>query len=1504
MKPKLWTMLLISCSLLAQAWFQNAAAQQARHETRPRQLWAIIVGVGAPHDPGVRAQSGPETVRQALDVLAWLGGMAGWDRSHLLLLTDLGGNENPGTSRRPAPNITPSRKNLDWAFQEWLASRARPGDIIVFYFAGQSRVLVPVNPLDAPEYYLLPTDVHLGDLPARGWSLDRALDGFARQGKYQMVCWLATALQAQQAEGDRNVSPADLIRLSRDWLRRLVRWPAVTAWLAADRPSLLGTSGPSVPFTTALLAGLGDKTRKPNLASCLQSLHRDSRLKLGGFQSIGGVPPDLTLWADQVGVPAKQPRPEMVLQVGHADRILDIASSPDSSTIYTSSQDSTIRVWSPDQKALLRVLTGHAVGTTALALSRNGRWLASGGGMGEVLVHDLANDLARVPIARQPGGGGARVVQVVMLPDGSHFVTVDRKGASFLWDLGKPSLSFAPWIEGTSCLKVVAEGSAGVGAALALCGDGTVRVFNASGAALRTFKDLGGRPTTLAISTDGRLAAIGFDQGRVVVRAIDGEPVLDRYLATGAIVQLVFSASNDLAVGHEQGARLIELAAGHKDGADSELIAGSGLERLSFSPDGRFLAACTRDTGMLKVWKREAGGAVQPIIDEPRAGVLSLRFSSDSRSLITGSKLGSLKRWALEDRDQARGWTVPANRGKIRHITSSPSRRFLVMIDELRQTHLWDLGQRSCRRLSGAWVDGVFLSDETLILAGVAGADQPGRLVRVNPRTMKQDGGFFARTGGDFSIPPDTGFETVALSPDGKRVAASASRFQEPLVCVWETSTGRLTHWIASAALVDPVISLSFTSDAAKLATGGNSPTVKLWDLQGQGAINRAAVTFEDPAGREVAAVGVRPGSSRQLVSGQTDGRLLLWSWADGKTTQRVPSQILAERYFPGPFAAIAFSHDGRYVAAAGAGPMIWLAEMEPRVRPIRDLGTPPHHFEQVNTLEFWPDWSESFRLALLSLMQPGVPVILNPPRPPVLISGSDDTTIKFWDLKRRALMAIFCLASTDAGTPDSPRPIAAREPQWVLYTPDGHFDASPKGRELVRFRQGDLGLRMEQFDSTKLYSFDLTDNLRSGRPLEPASLQQPPPLAIDPPPRNDPKVPQTRLTLSLGSMELKDVRLYHNGVPVSVGLEGAAAPLPERTQIAVRLVPGMNRFYAMASQDGAFDSRSQEVEIVYDGPAEPGRLHVLALGVGGYERERLNFAKRDAEQISKVLHERGIGAGQKRGVRILLTDDQVTAANVTRAFSEIVREVKGNPQDTVVLFLAGHTGVFEEYRFCLLLPHYPFPRESPLLVASRFANPPLAPGATLLPEHLLPLSALTVQLMRLDALNRLVIVDACQAEAILADPQVEAIRKWMEISSRKARTSYLMATRRGEPALEIEPLRHGLFTYTLLRGMGEISPREERPEIARLKLRPNADFDGDGVISIAELDAYAKEVLPPIAELFPQLPDLVVKREAEEVALRGPRSNNADRLDQSLGLQTAPLSFPLIRITQGAKAE
>ena len=112
-------------------------------------------------------------------------------------------------------------------------------------------------------------------------------------------------------------------------------------------------------------------------------------------------------------------------------------------------------------------------------------------------------------------------------------------------------------------------------------------------------------------------------------------------------------------------------------------------------------------------------------------------------------------------------------------------------------------------------------------------------------------------------------------------------------------------------------------------------------------------------------------------------------------------------------------------------------------------------------------------------------------------------------------------------------------------------------------------------------------------------------------------------------------------------------------------------------------------------------------------------------------------------------------------------------------------------------------------------------------------------------------IVDACQAEAIHVDPKVRAIRKWMELSSRKGRTQYLMGARRGELALEASALAHGLLTYALLRGMQARLPQEPE-EVKALALPADADFNRDGIVSTDELDAYSKQVLPQLAGIFP----------------------------------------------------
>ena len=589
------------------------------------------------------------------------------------------------------------------------------------------------------------------------------------------------------------------------------------------------------------------------------------------------------------------------------------------------------------------------------------------------------------PIARQPHEPGVRVTQVAMLPDGTHFVTTDRKGEAFLWDLGKPSIAPIRWLEGIACQKVASGGSAGQGAAAALGGDGTVRLFGASGADGSTLALPGCQPSAVSVSPTGSLLGVGCEDGVVVVRDLKNGQQISKKLAEGPIEQLAFSTLNFVAVGHARGTKLLELKDGPLAGTETDLT-NDAAEKLVFSPDGSLLAACVRNTGLLKVWKLNDGGPPRELLNQPGASVLSMAFSSDGRTLITGTKLGSVKMWQLDNLREPDGWTTPANRGKVKQLAASPGRGSLLLFNELRQAYLWNLGERSCRRLAGSWSAGVFVGEDTLVLAGGVEPGQPGRLVRFDRRTMMPDGSYFSRSSGAFKIPADVSFETIVLSADGTRVAASAARTQVPLVCVWETSSGRLTHWIDDPVLTHPAYSLSFSSDGRWLVTGGDSKRAELWDLSSrQGAMETAAVTFQDAMTGDMTCVQLRPGSHRQMVSGHSDGRLLLWTWDEGETRQESPAQVLAERFFSGAVHAITFTPDGRYLAAAGVGTRIWLAEMEPRVRPIRDLGTPPHHFEQISALAAWPDWSGPVRFLLSRMLTPGLPVVAMPPRPPML---------------------------------------------------------------------------------------------------------------------------------------------------------------------------------------------------------------------------------------------------------------------------------------------------------------------------------------------------------------------------------------------------------------------------------------------------------------------------------------------------------------------------------------
>jgi hypothetical protein len=512
-----------------------------------------------------------------------------------------------------------------------------------------------------------------------------------------------------------------------------------------------------------------------------------------------------------------------------------------------------------------------------------------------------------------------------------------------------------------------------------------------------------------------------------------------------------------------------------------------------------------------------------------------------------------------------------------------------------------------------------------------------------------------------------------------------------------------------------------------------------------------------------------------------------------------------------------------------------------------------------------------------------------------MIASGGDDTTVRLWTLDARTRKAT--LLGTLVAVPAAPDEVIGgnrfaafpTRAEWIAFTPEGIYDSSLDGDRMISFIIGSVVQPLEQF-SERFHKYRLTEDLRLGARPQPPTITPPPSLVIDPLPGPDLKNRDTELRISLGDRKLKpeDVRLYQNGVPVQIGSDFRA--LDERGHYAARvhLRSGLNRFYVMASREGDIDARSEDMEVRFDGQNDPGRLHVVALGVNSYARNSLRFASLDAQQLADHLHRNGIEGVDRPGRKIVLTDGDVTARSVDDAFATVRREVKGRPEDVVVVFMAGHTDVLKDTagreRFSLLLKPFPFPQNAPMLAMNRGVGVG-GNGEALPPGVDLPFTAVYHNLSRLDALQRLVIIDACQAEAIFNDPDVQRIQRVLDRDTHRARTSYLLAARRGEPANEAAVLEHGLLTYVLLRGMDAPGLRPLPVPLAPFDEMPNADRNRDGTVTSRELREYADRTLPILASRLPEL------AQRGGVAAAPPRP-------QALRLQTADsVGFRLITL-------
>jgi WD40 repeat protein len=423
-----------------------------------------------------------------------------------------------------------------------------------------------------------------------------------------------------------------------------------------------------------------------------------------------------------------------------------------------------------------------------------------------------------------------------------------------------------------------------------------------------------------------------------------------------------------------------------------------GINVIAFSRDGAQMVAAGR--GGVMAWDAKTGGLLHAFGEgtgTPTEGSM-FAISPDGRRAVSGKQ--TLKLW-----DVATGKSLHDFVG-LAHPTValavSPDGKRLLIGDTARTMRVWNVA--TGRPVQSGNLRGDAYTTPDFKIAAVNEAQ--GRTTAVT-----RDGARLQLWDADKGqkISAIEGFSTdgtpVAISADGSRVAAGGNMqslesgdrsFLQYRVTVWDAANGQRVRDFKGH--VGGLLSLAFSPDGSRMASGGKNGDVMLWDLV-TGDLVRSLEAKSKPGedsplrqvSNAVTAVAFSPDGKLLLSAGHEGTKMYLWNASSGRPVRSWEAQP--------QIAALAFSADGTLVASGGADSHIHLWE----VATGRLVHTFAGHAGRVTALAFSRDGHRVF-------------------------SSSYDGTVGVWNAANGGLLAtMFARESGD----------------WLTVTPEGFFDAS-----------------------------------------------------------------------------------------------------------------------------------------------------------------------------------------------------------------------------------------------------------------------------------------------------------------------------------------------------------------------------------------------------------------------------------------------------------------------------
>lgn len=877
--------------------------------------------------------------------------------------------------------------------------------------------------------------------------------------------------------------------------------------------------------------------------------------------------------------------------------------------------------------------TGHTSPTAfATVFTADGRVVYSAAGDGTIKAWDVATGI----ILRSFAGHKDSVYDLALAADGSRLASAGADGFVAVWDArsGEQLRRFDTSLDS-------------VGAVWFLPGDKALLVRSAEGLA-----------RTIDIATGEMSKTYPLGEQYTTVRL-----TRDRKRALG-IVGYRSLAVWDAATGKT----LAEIQVRRPPGGGTRAAPAEGVSAAIWHPDERH-ALVLNDEGDLRLVDTRTRRTVKAVAVGQRYTSGDFAFVGGGDRIVLGAG-PEIRIVDLKSGEVGEAWDASVAHSPyttsctVEELSVSPGGAIIASSGNNCGVRLWDAGSGDTLRMLAGKVPVCGLSvafspDGTRLACGGLAAVEVWDLTSLSRTAITGLRGSVLAGG-------------LAFAADGRGVVAGTD-VGAPIV--WESGTQEVrTMFEGEPEVIHGAPEIRLTPDGARALAHWAPGEWQLFDVasgkvirQGEGVFTcsqvaedgrtiacesalrtlsidldtgKASVIREQPdrghGDRFAASIAQLPDATR-VVFGYGDGEIEI---VDVRTKATVRKTV----GHAGRVASIDVSPDGRLFATGGSDNLakVWDAATGDLVRALSG------HGYNVEVVRFSPSGD-------------------------LLASGARDGTIRLWDPATGKSVAL----TGSAG-------------DWLVYDDEGHFDASTNGGDLVAaiqegrpFRVDQLAMRNNRPDllleRVGLGSQELRDHYRARfqRRLRQAELDESkvmrvfenPPVARIDSARRDGKFVDLELSFEGQGTELSRYNVLINNVPLfgpsGKPIAGSTFHASER----VELTAGSNRIEATVLGTDGVESMRAFKNIDY-AEERRGDLYYVGFGVSRYRDSRFDLAypHKDALDLGEVL--RAMKARYEDVHVATFVNEEATVDSV-RAAGELL--AKARPDDTVVLFVAGH---------------------------------------------------------------------------------------------------------------------------------------------------------------------------------------------------------------------------------------